>query len=56
VIEAFLTAHPDVTRIELLLCDQNGVWRGKWLPRASAPKLWSDGLRMPVSTSGGAGD
>ncbi len=52
VIEAFLTAHPDVTRIELLLCDQNGVWRGKWLPRASAPKLWSDGLRMPVSTSG----
>lgn len=49
-IEAFLADHPSVERIEILLSDHNGVARGKWLPVSSAAKLWSDGLRFPVSS------
>ena len=29
----FLRAHPNITTIEALLQDCNGVMRGKWLPR-----------------------
>jgi len=45
-----LAAHPKVERVDILLSDHNGVTRGKWLPVSSVSKLWTDGLRFPVST------
>jgi glutamine synthetase len=32
-VDWFLRAHPEITMIEALLPDSNGVLRGKWLPR-----------------------
>ncbi len=49
-IDAFISAHPKLDRIELLFPDMNGVMRGKWLPGDSARKLLSDGIRLPMST------
>lgn len=49
-IDAFISAHPKLDRIELLFPDMNGVMRGKWLPGDSARKLLSGGIRLPMST------
>lgn len=45
----FLKQHPDVTHLEAFVVDINGVARGKSLPRASAAKIFKDGLRLPRS-------
>ncbi len=37
-------------RIELMLCDLNGILRGKWLPGDQVDKLISGGVRLPIST------
>lgn len=37
-------------RIELLLCDLNAVFRGKWLPGDSVGKLVNGAVRLPLST------
>ncbi len=37
-------------RIELMLCDLNGILRGKWLPGDQVDKLISGAMRLPVST------
>ncbi len=47
--EAFLAANPDVTGIELLVPDGNGVIRGKRLARDGLGKLYAEGARMPGS-------
>ena len=36
----FLRAHPEITTIEALLPDCNGVMRGKWLPRHKLGKIF----------------
>ncbi len=49
-IDAFLTANPDVERIELLFPDMNGVMRGKWYSPDAADKLVAGKVRLPMST------
>lgn len=49
-IEKFCAENPEITRIELLFPDMNGVFRGKWLPLESAGKIASGGVRLPIST------
>jgi len=40
--------NPD--HIELMLCDINGIIRGKWHPTDQIEKLASGGVRLPLST------
>ena len=47
---AFTAAHGAPERIECMLCDINGILRGKWIPAASAEKLAAGGVRLPLST------
>lgn len=49
-VEAFLKAHPETERIELLFPDINGVMRGKWYSPESADKLIGGKVRLPMST------
>ncbi len=42
--------HGTPERIELLLCDLNGILRGKWLPPDQAGKLAKGQVRLPLST------
>ncbi len=50
-LDGFLTRNPDVTRIDLMTVDMNGILRGKWLPVESLDKLAKGSIRLPVSTS-----
>jgi len=43
----FLRAHPEITTIEALLPDCNGVMRGKWLPRHKLTKIFDGELKLP---------
>jgi glutamine synthetase len=43
----FLSAHPEITTIEALLPDCNGVMRGKWLPRHRLGKIFDGELKLP---------
>ena len=43
----FLRAHPEITTIEALLPDCNGVLRGKWLPRHKLGKIFDGELKLP---------
>jgi glutamine synthetase len=43
----FLRAHPEVTTIEALLPDCNGVMRGKWVPRHKLGKIFGGELKLP---------
>ncbi|MCX2979346.1 glutamine synthetase [Halieaceae bacterium IMCC14734] len=45
----FLRAHPDITTIEALLPDCNGVMRGKWLPRHKLAKVYQGEFKLPVT-------
>lgn len=40
--------RPD--RFELMLCDINGLWRGKWMPGDSEGKIAEYATRLPMST------
>lgn len=46
-VDWFLRAHPDVSMIEALLPDSNGVLRGKWLPRNKLAKVFKGELKFP---------
>lgn len=48
-VEWFLRAHPDVTMIEALLPDCNGILRGKWVPRSKLSKIYGGELKFPRS-------
>lgn len=48
--EQYCKTHGTPDRIELMLCDINGVLRGKWLPGDQVKKLLSGGVRLPLST------
>ncbi|MEM1114330.1 MAG: glutamine synthetase family protein [Pseudomonadota bacterium] len=43
----FLRAHPQITTIEALLPDCNGILRGKWLPRHKLAKIFDGELKLP---------
>ncbi len=43
----FLRAHPEITTIEVLLPDCNGIMRGKWLPRHKLAKVFDGELKLP---------
>jgi len=43
----FLRAHPDITTIEALLPDCNGIMRGKWVPRHKLGKIFDGELKLP---------
>lgn len=48
-VAAFLAANPQITGVELLLADNNGIIRGKRLAREGLVKLYEEGVRMPGS-------
>ncbi len=48
-VDWFLRAHPDITMIEALLPDCNGVLRGKWVPRSKLSKIYRGELKFPRS-------
>ncbi len=50
-IGQWLRDNPDIARVQVAICDLNGVMRGKLIPRAQAEKLAS-GIRMPLSAFG----
>jgi len=43
----FLRAHPEITTIEALLPDCNGVMRGKWVPRHKLSAIFEGELKLP---------
>ena len=47
--EAFLSAHPEISGIELLVPDSSGIIRGKRLAREGLLKLYEEGVRLPGS-------
>ncbi|MEO0438017.1 MAG: glutamine synthetase family protein [Pseudomonadota bacterium] len=46
-VDWFLRANPEVSMIEALLPDSNGVLRGKWLPRSKLAKVYKGELKFP---------
>ncbi len=45
----FLRAHPEITTIEALLPDINGIMRGKWVPRHKLAKMFQGDFKLPVT-------
>ena len=43
----FLRAHPEITTIEALLPDCNGIMRGKWVPRHKLSTIFDGELKLP---------
>lgn len=50
--QTFLADNPDVSTVEFLLTDMNGVLRGKWAPIGSLKKAFGDGVNFPFSLFG----
>ncbi|MEM0953578.1 MAG: glutamine synthetase family protein [Pseudomonadota bacterium] len=48
--DGFLRAHPEITTIEALVPDCNGVLRGKWLPQHKLKKVYEGEFKLPVTT------
>ncbi len=46
-IERFIEHHPDVTSLDLILFDMNGVVRGKRVPLAQLNKVLEQGICLP---------
>jgi len=51
-IDLFLKAYPDITMIEALITDGNGIARGKWIPRGKIQAVLENGLKLPKSALG----
>lgn len=49
---AVLAAHPEWEQIDLILCDLNGLLRGKRVTRAALPKVYEQGVCLPMSLIG----
>ena len=49
--DAFLKAHPDLVKVEVLLPRFCGPLMGKWIPANGLKKLADGGLRLPRSTA-----
>ena len=51
-VDLFLKAYPNVSMIEALITDCNGVARGKWIPRGKIQSVLENGLKLPKSALG----
>jgi len=50
--ETWLAAHPEVASVTLAVTDLNGIFRGKRAPAAQLAKVFTAGIRMPLSALG----
>ncbi len=50
--EAFLSAHPEVEAIDIVLHDSNGIGRGKIVRRHELLSIYDNGRHLPVSILG----
>lgn len=50
-LDAWFAARPGLSSLRTAICDFNGCWRGKRLPREDLNKALSGALRMPLSLS-----
>ncbi|MGB0865107.1 MAG: glutamine synthetase family protein [Granulosicoccaceae bacterium] len=50
-LQQWFAQHPDIERVQVAICDLNGLLRGKLIPREQAEKL-GGGVRMPLSAFG----
>jgi glutamine synthetase len=50
--EAFLSAHPEVEAVDIVLHDSNGIGRGKIIRRHELLSLYRSGRHMPISILG----
>jgi glutamine synthetase len=48
----FLNVYPDITMVEALITDCNGIARGKWLPVQKIDTIEQQGLKLPKSALG----
>ncbi len=48
-VTAFLHANPDIKQIDVLICDNCGVLRGKKIPVQRLEKLYTEGVAFPGS-------
>ena len=46
---AFLNAYPDTQIVDVLFTDTNGILRGKQIPAKGLKKVFTGGMRLPVS-------
>ncbi|MEL7273687.1 MAG: glutamine synthetase family protein [Pseudomonadota bacterium] len=51
-LKSFLTAHPNITHVELVLVDPSGIVRGKWAPVETLEKVFAEGVNFPLSLHG----
>ncbi|MGI9294817.1 MAG: glutamine synthetase family protein [Pseudomonadales bacterium] len=49
-LETFLAQHPEIEVFEAILPDVNGGLRGKWVARDKIHKVFTGGLKLPLST------
>ncbi len=50
--DEFLSQHPEIRAVDLLVADTNGVLRGKRIDRAGLPKVYQEGVCLPGSLFG----
>ncbi len=50
--QAFLSAHPEIEAIDIVLHDGNGIGRGKIIRRHELMSLYTGGRHMPISILG----
>ena len=50
--QQLLKEHPDITMVEALITDCNGIARGKWLPVKKLAGIEEQGLKLPKSALG----
>ena len=50
--EEFLAAHPEITAVDIVLNDSNGIGRGKIIRRHELASLYRTGRHMPISILG----
>jgi glutamine synthetase len=48
-VDLFLEHHPQITTVEVLLPDFNGVMRGKWLPANKLKSVFGGALKLPYT-------
>ena len=52
MIEQFLNDYPEIVTAELLVCDTNGVLRGKRADAWSLERIFESGINLPLSVFG----
>jgi len=48
-VTRFLEENPGIETVEVVLTDLNGIYRGKWLPAATAGKVLSGQFKIPLT-------